>query len=111
MKTDPVEIFQTIRAALQPYAPLGFSNRENSDSVYDLWSDKNISNDKETRHETFFASVNVEGNEVFFFTGFEHNVQGNEKKLRVEHLDDLLLNQIEDALAAGYKIYKEKEWV
>ena len=42
MKTDLVEIFQTIRASLQPYAALGFSNRLNTDEVYDLWSDKNI---------------------------------------------------------------------
>jgi hypothetical protein len=55
MKTDFVEIFQTIRAALQPYATLGFSNRVNSETVYELWSDKNVVIEGRKRTEVFFC--------------------------------------------------------
>ena len=111
MKTDPVEIFQTIRATLQPYATLGFSNRENSDEVYDLWSNINVEIGDNQRSETFFASVNLLEGEVVLKTGFSHHIQGGEKTLTIASLDDILLNQIEDAMAAGYKTFKEKEWV
>ncbi|RZK56195.1 MAG: hypothetical protein EOO91_12585 [Pedobacter sp.] len=37
MKTDFVEIFQTIRANLQPYTASGFTARVNSETVYELW--------------------------------------------------------------------------
>ncbi|MES2457738.1 MAG: hypothetical protein V4594_19425 [Bacteroidota bacterium] len=122
-KTDFVEIFQTIRASLQPYAVMGFDNRENSETVYDLWSNKNVEIEGEKKNELFFASVVIHESRVAFHLmpddlrqhhEFEATVlkqfSGN-TGFEIKELDEALLSQIEDALAEGYKIYKEKAWV
>jgi len=111
MKTDLVEIFQTIRAAAQPYATLGFSNRMNTNLTYDLWSDKNIEIDSEKRAETFFASISIQDDHVLLSTGFDYKLLGNRSAIEVKQLDEVLMNQIEETFAAGYKQFKEKEWV
>ncbi len=125
MKTDLIEIFQTIRASLQPYAALGFDNRTNSETVYDLWSNKNVEIAGKARHEVFFASVSIEKKSVIVKifpedqqSEFDRVKDSNITKLlkavagaKVNELDDLLLTQIEDAVAAAYKIYKEEGWV
>lgn len=110
MKTDLIEIFQTIRAALQPYATLGFSNRINSEREYDLWADKNsvINGDKKT--EVFFASLKIQDNNVEVNVLPEYLAE-HEPPLLIRELDDIYLNQIEGKVAAGYKIFKENEWV
>ncbi|MEJ5961739.1 hypothetical protein [Pedobacter immunditicola] len=111
MKTDLVEIFQTIRASLQPYATLGFSNRLNTDDTYDLWSDKNIEIASEKRAESFFASVSIQQDHVLLSTGFDCKLLGNQTAIEIKQLDDVLMNQIEETFAAGYKVFKEQEWV
>ncbi|RZM22519.1 MAG: DUF1801 domain-containing protein [Pedobacter sp.] len=125
MKTDFVEIFQTIRASLQPYATLGFSNRTNSETDYDLWSDKNVVIEGKQRHEVFFASVSIKKGHVGFYfmpvysePDMKDMFDANLLKLlkgkscfHIKKLDDLLLSQIEGALAEGFKLYKEKGWV
>ncbi|WP_432710928.1 hypothetical protein [Pedobacter sp.] len=111
MKTDPVEIFQTIRAALQPYAVLGFTNRTNSEALYDLWTEKHITIDGEKRTETFFGSVSVTPEHVLVKTGFEHKGINGQHDIQVNKLDELLMNQIEEIFAIGYKTFIENEWV
>lgn len=125
MKTDFVEIFQTIRASLQPYATVGFSNRVNSETSFDLWSDKNVVIEGKQRNEVFFASVIIQKGHV----GFYHMPVYTEPDMKkifgpdllkllngkscfhINKLDDALMLQIEEALAAGFKLYKEKGWV
>jgi len=104
MKTDAIEIFQTIRAALQPYAALDFSNRINSDDAYDLWSDKNFKSASESVTERFFAAVQIEGDDVVFkcSTAPDQNIS---------ELDDAAMLKIEDQLSLTYKTFKEEEWV
>ena len=125
MKTDHIEIFQTIRASLQPYATLGFDNRTNSERVYDLWSNKNVEIDGSPRNEVFFVSVGIEDNHVALHllpedqvnelkkisdTGFQELLNAN-GYFEIVSLDDPLLAKIEEAIAAGFKIYKDKGWV
>jgi len=125
MKTDHIEIFQTIRASLQPYATLGFDNRTNSETVYDLWSNKNVEIDGSLRNEVFFVSVSIEDNHVALHllpedqvnelkkisdTGFQELLNAN-GYFEIVSLDDPLLAKIEEAIAAGFKIYKDKGWV
>lgn len=110
MKTDLIEIFQTIRATLQPYATLGFNNRINSEEKYDLWSDLNISAGGENRNETFFLNLEIKDDHVEFDLLPDHSPQ-RERPMIIKELDDLTLNLIEDKVAAGYKIFKEQEWV
>ncbi|ATP56593.1 hypothetical protein CPT03_08960 [Pedobacter ginsengisoli] len=125
MKTDFVEIFQTIRASLQPFATVGFSNRINSETSFDLWSDRNVVIDGKKRNEVFFASVIIQKGHVGFYympvyTEPEMKKIFNPELLKllkgkscfhIKKLDDTLMLQIEDALAAGFKLYKEKGWV
>lgn len=110
MKTDLIEIFQTIRAALQPYATLGFNNRENSEKKYDLWSELNLNINGEKRTETFFVSVAIEADHVSFKL-LPDELPEHERPSILKELDDLTLNLIEMKVAAGYKLFKEKEWV
>jgi len=110
MKTDLIEIFQTIRAALQPYAALGFNNRINSEEKYDLWSELNVTVEGEKRAETFFVSLVIEDGHVTFNL-LPDELPEHERPMIITELDDITLNLIEDKISAGYKIFKEKEWV
>lgn len=107
MKTDFIEIFQTIRAELQPYAALGFTNRVNSEEEYDLWSEKNIKEDNIT--ERFFASIKIESDHVCF--RYSALTGDGELQERITKLDDVLKMKIDDILSATYKTFKETEWV
>jgi hypothetical protein len=110
MKTDLVEIFQSVRAALQPYATLGFNNRTNSEEKYDLWSELNVEREGEKRTETFFANLEIKEDHVIFDL-LAPELPQHERALVIKELDDVTLNLIEDKVAAGYKIFKEQEWV
>lgn len=125
MKTDLIEIFQTIRAVLQPYASLGFNNRVNSETNYDLWSDKSVVIEGKKRHEVQFAAVMIHKTHVGFYF-MPVYAEPEMKKIfdpamlkllkgkscfHIKKLDDILLGHIEDALAEGYRLYKEKGWV
>jgi hypothetical protein len=107
MKTDLIEIFQTIRAELQPYATLGFANRTNSEEVYDLWSEKNIKEQNIT--ERFFAAVKIEPEHVKF--SYSTLAGDDVVEDQVGQLDDVAMKKIEDQLSAVYKVFKEQEWV
>lgn len=125
MKTDSIEIFQTIRAVLQPYATLGFSNRLNTETTYDLWSDKNVVIEGKKKNEVYFAAVMIHKGHVGFYY-MPVYVEPEMKRIfdpsllkllkgkscfHIKKLDDALLGHIEDALAEGYRSYKEKGWV
>lgn len=110
MKTDLIEIFQTIRAAIQPYATLGFNNRVNSEADYDLWAETHLKYKGEEQAALFFADLKIEEDHVAFRL-LPDEVPEHEKTMIIKELDDLTLNLIEDKVAAGYKIFKEQEWV
>ncbi|RYG18584.1 MAG: hypothetical protein EOO07_08630 [Chitinophagaceae bacterium] len=103
MKTDLVEIFQTIRAEMQPYTTMGLNARTNSDTCYDLWKEKGFVNDSEVE-ERHFAGLEIKDDYVDFkFT--------EEASMKIKELDEVLLQQISDALASGFQLYKQNEWV
>lgn len=107
MKTDFIEIFQTIRAELQPYTALGFTNRINSDNEFDIWSEKNIKEQGIT--ERLFASVKIESDHVCFrYSNKEGDAELQEKVIQ---LDDKFMLKIDAELAETYKIFKENMWV
>jgi hypothetical protein len=110
MKTDLIEIFQTIRASLQPYATLGFNNRTNSEEKYDLWSELTIQTEGEKRTETFFVSLEIKDDHVEFNL-LPDFLPEHERPMIIKELDDITENLIEDKVASGYKIFKDKEWV
>lgn len=125
MKTDLIEIFQTIRAAMQPYEAMGFNSRINSDTEYDLWSDKNVVLMGKQRNEIYFAGLKIMKSSVtLHFMLIYTNPEVKEllhpdllKLLKgkscfhVKKLDETLMGQIATALEVGYKAYKQNEWV
>lgn len=125
MKTDFIEIFQTLRAVLQPYATLGFDNRTNSETTYDLWSNKNVVIEGREKNEVYFAAVMIHKGHVGFYfmpvyaepdmkNSFDPallKLLKGKSCFHIKKLDDVLLEHIESALAEGYRLYKEKGWV
>ena len=120
MKTDLVEIFQTIRAGLQPYANRGYTVHENSENGYDLYSEKNIELNGEKITERFFAGVYINGDVVEVkintdeFSAENHNLSdfGNKKAgLKISALDDVKLKEVETLVEIINTNFKEKEWI
>ncbi|MDN3585338.1 hypothetical protein QWY86_01560 [Pedobacter aquatilis] len=120
MKTDLVEIFQTIRAGLQPYASLGYTVHENSETGYDLYSEKNIEVNGEKITERFFAGVYINGTEVEIQVNvleFEPSNQnliqfdGEKYGLAISKLDNEKLKEIETLIEIINIHFKEKGWV
>lgn len=125
MKTDLIEIFQTIRAAMQKYEALGFTTRINADDEYDLWSEKIRGIEGKEELPAFFAGLKIRKNDVVFSLGpgSESFIASSKpdpallnsfndiSKFEVKVLDELLMEQISDALVKGLKIYKQQEWV
>lgn len=120
MKTDLVEIFQTIRASLQPYATRGYTVHEDSETGYDLYSEKNVEINGEKVTERFFCGIYINGSEVevkLNITGFESTNQdltefGEGKAgLKITQLSDDKLKETETLIEIIHTNFKEKEWI
>ncbi len=125
MKTDLVEIFQSIRALMQPYEAIGFVNRVNSDSHYTLWSEKHIVIDGQKRTESYFGGVKVMDDHVCLHLIPSHTNLDNDMNIHkdllslhsdtscfiIRTIDETLLAQISKALSIGYNFYIKREWV
>ncbi|WP_316803354.1 hypothetical protein [Pedobacter nototheniae] len=120
MKTDLVEIFQTIRAGVQPYATRGYTVHENSETGYDLYSEKNIETPEGKTTERFFMGIYINGNDVVVkvnTTDFEpsnHDLAdlGKDLKgLKIETLDNSKLKEVQTLIEIIHTHFKEKEWI
>ena len=125
MKTDLVEIFQTIRANVQPYSTNGFAARINSEDTYEIWSEKALDVNGNALEPSLFASIKIEENSVLFDLIpiekdpelkkliHEDLVKLLKEKSRfvITQLDEALTGHITDALVVGYTSYKQKGWV
>lgn len=113
MKTDLIEIFQTVRASIQPFAAMGLRVDEHSENRYQL-----------SAHESLlFAKLDLDVTEVRlclldsaiyskYTNNFPKIVNLNaDGCIAIKSLDDQLLNDIETSLAEGYKVYKQEGWV
>jgi len=110
MKTDLIEIFQTIRAAVQPYVRLGFNHQTDSEKKYDLWTEDLVGAVGKKQPPKFFLSLEIIDDHVAFDL-LPESVAQHERTMYIKELDDVTLNLIEDRVAAGFKIFKEQEWV
>lgn len=124
MKTDLIEIFQTIRAQIQPYTIEGFKNKEDSEFAYHLCTEEQIALTELHKDEIYFFGTEVKDGYVGFyfnpiFTTQEMNslfdvdllnLLKQDNAYHITELDDLLLEQISNALEAGFKYYKQKGW-
>lgn len=110
MKTDLIEIFQTIRATLQPYTTLGFNDGANSDQKYDLWTAAPAGKEGVDEPGVFFLSIEIKDDHVAFEL-LPDSIPQHERTMYIKELDEVTLNLIEDKVAAGYKIFKDHAWV
>ena len=120
MKTDLVEIFQTIRAGVQPYATRGYTVHENSETGYDLYSEKNIETTVGKITERFFIGIYINGDTVEVklnaeeFTvntpGLNH-FEDEKVGFQISSLDDRKLNEIQTFVEIIHSNFKEKEWI
>lgn len=125
MKTDLIEIFQTVRAQIQPYTVEGFKNKEDSDSAYHLCTEEQIVLSELDKNEVYFFGSEIKENHVgfyfnpiyttqelnFIFDTDLLNLLKQDNCFHIKELDDVLLEQISNALKEGFKYYKQKGWV
>ncbi|QPH40309.1 hypothetical protein [Pedobacter endophyticus] len=120
MKTDPVEIFQSIRASVQPYGVLGYTVHENSEKGYDLYSEKNVQTENGKTTERFFVgiyindqAVDVKLNTEEFTTSNQEliNFGDNRAGMTITQLDDAKLKEIATFVEIIHQNFKEKDWI
>ncbi|RZJ79861.1 MAG: hypothetical protein EOO47_09460 [Flavobacterium sp.] len=124
MKTDFVEIFQTVRAEMQPYAVQGLNAEVNSETSYQLSTAKALATSDDKKEEIFFSGVEIKKDHVLVKFADIKNDQDtlifqselvkllqDKSSLKVTELDDLLVEKISVALATTFTYFKQNEWV
>ncbi|MCX2574205.1 hypothetical protein [Pedobacter sandarakinus] len=120
MKTDLVEIFQTIRASVQPFATRGYTVHENSETGYDLYSEKNTQTADRKVTERFFVGIYINGNEVEVKLNTEDfspssdnlvNFEMDKDGFKINKLDDEQLREIHTFIEIIHANFKEKQWI
>ncbi|MCX2585480.1 hypothetical protein [Pedobacter sp. MR22-3] len=120
MKTDLIEIFQTIRAGVQPYATRGYTVHENSETGYDLYSEKNIETSEGKITERFFIGIYINGDQVEVklntaeftadISGL-HQFDDHKTGFQITALDDQKLSEVQNFIEIIHTNFKEKEWI
>jgi hypothetical protein len=120
-------IFERLKETLANYSPplAERSGGIKGKSDYQLWSEKDVVIDGRPRSEVYFAGVIAQKRYVGFYympvyTDPERKDLFEPELLRllqgkscfhVKRLDEELLVQIDDALARGLELYRERGWV
>lgn len=123
MKTDFIEIFQSIRAVLQPYTVVGFETSINTDTAFELYTAQEVTVNQK-KQKLYFAGVKILKNQVSFYL-MSIYIEPELKKLlhpdllqllngkccfHIKKLDEHLLNLISQALDIGFTHYKQQGW-
>jgi hypothetical protein len=121
---DRAVIFDEVVSLLSPYAP-PFEVRRDAKDGYHLWSNKPVEIDGRKHKELFFAGVIPQKSYVGFYympvyTDPERKAMFKPELLarlkgkscfHLRTLDHEMTQQIEKALADGFKLYKDRGWV
>ena len=121
MEKNLIEIYNRLKKVLKKYEnPL--KPRFDLDSKYDLWSDKDIVIDGRKRKEVYFAGLIIQSKYVGFY--FMPIYSDPDKFKLTEELkktlhgktcfyikDTSLIDQVEELLITGKRLYKEKGWI
>ena len=127
MPADLEPIFQRLRGALERYSPplAARTGTVEGKSDYHLWSEKDVVVDGRPRKEVFFAGLIVQKGYVglyympvyaeperreLFAPELLKRLEGK-SCFHIRRLDDELFGQIEQALANGFALYRERGWV
>ncbi len=122
---DPlVELFKQLKPLLKKYSP-PLKAKKDSDTGYELWSDKQVVIADKMKSEIFFAAFMVQKGFVSFYYFPVHTHPEVKKELQpkllkllkgkscfhITQADDVLRKDIEGALDFGFKFYQEKGWI
>lgn len=120
MKTDLVEIFQTLRATLYPYQTRGYTVHENSDNAYELFSEKNREHNGEKITEFFFTGLYVEERQVAVkFNSTDFDLDDRElvkfdditSGFLITQLDQQMQDEVGSFIEMVHVHFKKNEWV
>ena len=120
-------IFDRLETSLRRYAPPlvvrsgGIAGKRDCQ----LWSEKAVEIEGRKRDEVYFAGLIVQKGYVgfYFMPVYTHAAQKDvfapallallkgKSCFHVKRLDDELVTHVEDALAAGFQLYRERGWV
>ena len=127
MAEDLDGIFERLQPLLAEHAPpfVERAGRVRAKRDYQLWSEKEAVINGRPRSEVFFAGLIVQKSYVGFYY-MPVYAEPERKELfgpellgllkgkscfHVKRLDDTLLRQIREALAAGRRLYVERGWI
>uniref|UniRef100_A0A832D196 DUF1801 domain-containing protein n=1 Tax=Ignavibacterium album TaxID=591197 RepID=A0A832D196_9BACT len=124
MTQDRKEIFDQIKKLMKKYEP-PFTSRNESDSRYELWSEKELEIYGRKRKEVYFGGIIIQSKYVGFYfmpvysDASLKDVFGKEllstlkgkSCFHIKKLDKKLLSQIKKALESGFKLYKKRGWI
>lgn len=99
--------------------------RNDFDSRYELWSEKQIEIDGRKRNEIYFGGLIIQSSYVGFYfmpvytdTSLKEifepellSTLNGKSCFHIKKLDKKLLSQIKKSLEAGFKLYKKRGWV
>jgi len=117
-------LFAEVKTLLEPYAQR-LTVRRDDPGYYDLWSEKDLVVAGRKRKEVNFAGLVIQKSHVgFYFMPFYADQDlrevvgpdllatlGGKSCFRLRRLTPELEDQIETALAAGWRLYEERGWV
>ena len=120
---DLAHAIEEIRTLLEKYTPQ-LEAREDGKGGYHLWSVKDIVVAGRKRREVYFAGVNPQKGYVSFhympvYTNPEQKAMlapellallKSKSCFHVKRFDPEMKRQIREALASGYKLYKQQGW-
>jgi hypothetical protein len=126
-ESDLLEVFDRLEALLAHYVPplVPRSGSVRGKRDYQLWSERPVVIEERERKEVYFAGVIAQKAHIGFYFMPVHT-HAEQKGLfapellallrgkscfHVKHLDDALLAHVEDALARGFELYRERGWV
>ncbi|MET4082832.1 hypothetical protein ABIB40_002796 [Pedobacter sp. UYP30] len=120
MKTDLVEIFQTLRASLYSYQTRGYTVHKDSDTAYELYSEKNRDANGQKITEFFFTGLYVEDGKVMLkFNATDFKPSDNDlivfddqtKGFALVDLDEQKQQEIIAFVEIVHAHFKKNEWV
>ncbi len=117
-------LFAQVRALIEPYAQ-SLTARRDEPGYYDLWSEKAVEIAGRQRKDVFFCGLIIQKSYVGFYfmpvyadqgltAVFGPDLLATRKGKSCFHLKRLtpeLKDQIVAALAAGWRLYEERDWV
>jgi len=126
-ETDLDAIFDRLETSLRRYAPpfVVRSGGVAGKRACQLWSEKAIEIEGRQRDEIYFAGLIAQKDYVGFYFMPVYTHASREELFapellallkgkscfHVKRVDDELVGHVEDALAAGFELYRERRWV